>query len=175
MLRIVIMLFLAAVVSFAPLSASAIDPENMTPEDYTLVERNCKEAQRSMQRIKYVDPIYRVNRGVAYSTISKLMTAMTNRAAFNAFQLPQLSQDTTAVQDLRSQFANDYTDYEIALSDAISYNCRSNPQEFYRKVVDVRTKRSIVALRVREIERRLDAFSAATVELSKLISLQVEQ
>jgi len=101
------------------------------------------------------------------------MSALTNRAAYNAFKLPKLSQETNAIQDLRVQFGRDYTDYEIALSNIISFNCEDDPIGFYQRLVDVRDKRSIVALRIREIERRLDSFAQATVELDNLISLQV--
>lgn len=173
MFRRVILLSLC--LALLPVGSSAIDPNNMTPEEYTLIERNCKSAQRSMQRIKYVDPVVRVNRGATYSTISNLMAALSNRAAYNAYRVPQLSQETNAVQTQRVQFANDYTDYEIALSELVAFDCQGDPQEFYKRLVDVRTKRSIVALRIREIDQRLDAFSVATGELTSLIKLKVNQ
>lgn len=173
MFRRVVLLSLC--LALLPVGSSAIDPDNMTPQEYTLIEQNCQAAQRSMQRIKYVDPVMRVNRGATYSSITNLMAALTNRAAYNAFRVPQLSQETNAVQTQRVQFANDYTDYEIALSDLVNYDCKNNPSEFYKRLVDVRTKRSIVALRIREIDQRLDAFTVATTELTSLIRLQVNQ
>ena len=94
---------------------------------------------------------------------------MTSRAAFNAYSLPQLSIETEAVQDLRTQFAKDYTEYEIALRDLINYNCTSNPQEFYKRLVDVRSKRGVVTLRVKEIDRRLDVFSTTITQLNQLV------
>lgn len=77
--------------SLIPVGVGAVDPENMTPQEYTVVERNCKSAQQILQRIQYVDPVARVNRGTAYNNVSKLMSSMTSRAAFNAYSLPQLS------------------------------------------------------------------------------------
>lgn len=173
MIRIFLALLMVA--SLLPATVSAIDPANMTPEEYTMVEANCRAAQRSMQRIKYSEPPTRVNRGIAYSTINELMTALTNRAAYNAFRVPQLSIETRAVQDQRVQFGKDYTEYEKAFSELISMNCRQDPVEFYERLVDVRAKRSIVALRIREIEQRLDAFTVATNELEQLLKLQVRE
>lgn len=161
--------------SLVPAGVGAVDPENMTPQEYTVVERNCKSAQQILQRIQYVDPVARVNRGTAYNSISKLMSSMTSRAAFNAYSLPQLSVETEAIQDLRIEFAKDYTEYEIALRELINYNCAENPQEFYAKLVDVRSKRSIVTLRVKEIDRRLDVFSTNITKLSQLVLTKEQQ
>jgi hypothetical protein len=167
-MRISGLLFLL-MLSLIPVRAGAIDPENMTPQEFTVVERNCKSAQQILQRIQYVDPVARVNRGTAYNNISKLMSSMTSRAAFNTYSLPPLSLETEAVQDLRAQFAKDYTEYEIALRELINYNCVDNPQEFYARLVDVRAKRSVVTLRVKEIDRRLDVFSSTVTQLSQLV------
>lgn len=167
-------LLLLILLSLVPVRVGAIDPENMTPEEYTVVERNCKSAQQLLQRIQYVDPVARVNRGTAYSNISKLMSSMTSRAAFNAYSLPQLSLETESVQDLRTEFAKGYTGYEIALRELINYNCTSNPQEFYKRLVDVRAKRSIVTLRVKEIDRRLDVFSSNITQLSQLVQAKAQ-
>lgn len=173
-MRIYGLLFLL-LLSLLPVRVGAIDPENMTPQEYTIVERNCKSAQQILQRIQYVDPVARVNRGTAYNNISKLMSSMTSRAAFNAHSLPQFSVETEAVQDLRTEFANDYTDYEIALRELINYDCKDNPQEFYKRLVDVRAKRAIVTLRVKEIDRRLDVFSSTITELNQLIQAKEQR
>lgn len=143
----------------------AIDPDAMTPQEYTVIERNCRSSQSIIQRIEYVDPVARVNRGTVYNNLSKLMTALTSRAAFNAYSIPGLSTESQAIQDQRSQFAKDYTTYEITLRELINYDCTNGPQGFYRKLIDVRAKRAVVAFRVREIERRLDLFSTAVTQL----------
>lgn len=150
-------------------SAGALDADNLSFDDQAMIARNCKAAQRTMHRIQYVDPVVRVNRGIAYNNISKLMSALTARAAFNAYNIPQFSVETEAVQGLRSQFADDYTDYEIALRDAIGFNCENNPDEFYQKLVDVRAKRAIITLRIREIDRRLNVYATAVTQLGELI------
>jgi hypothetical protein len=167
-MRIAVLLVMS-LVAFIPLPVGAIDPENLTTEEYTMIQGNCKAAQRTMQRIQYVDPVARVNRGTAYNNISKLMTALTSRAAFNAYSIPQLSVETAAIQEQRTQFAKDYTDYEIALRELINFNCTSKPDEFYKRLVEVRSKRAIVTLRVREMDRRLDAFAGNVTQLEELI------
>jgi len=153
----------------------AIDPDNMTPQEYTTIERHCRGAQSIIQRIEYVDPVARVNRGMVYNNLSKLMTALTARAAFNAFSIPALSTESQAIQDQRTQFANDYTAYEIALRDVINDDCAGDPQGFYRKLVDVRSKRAVVAFRIREIERRLDVFSDAVQQLEDRVQAKERQ
>lgn len=165
----IIGLVLLMAFSLFPLQVGAIDPENLTPQEYTQIERNCRAAQRTLQRVQYVDPVARVNRGTAYNNISKLMSALTSRAAFNAYSLPQFSSETEAVEDLRTQFAKDYTEYEIALRDVLNFDCENKPDEFYKKLIDARSKRAIVTLRVREIDRRLDVFAANVTQLEQRI------
>ncbi len=164
-------LLIAAMVLAVTLSphAGALDADNLSQEEKQMISRNCKEAQATLQRIQYVDPVARVNRGTGYNNVSKLMAALTARAAFNAYSIPQFSIEAEAVQRLRSQFASDYTDYEIALRDLINYSCADNPEEFYKKLVDVRSKRAIITLRVREIDRRLDVFATSVTQLGELI------
>ncbi|MEO5691328.1 MAG: hypothetical protein ABIQ64_04030 [Candidatus Saccharimonadales bacterium] len=164
--------FVLAVMSLTlllPVQSSALDANNLTQEEQTMLRNNCKSAQRTMQRIQYVDPVARVNRGIAYNNVTKLMSAMTARAAFNAYSIPQFSIETEAVQNLRAQFAEDYTDYEIALRDLINFDCTENPKEFYERLVDVRAKRAIITLRIREIDRRLDVYAASVTQLGELI------
>ncbi len=158
-----------AVALLLPMQSYALDADNLTPDEQAMITRNCKAAQRTMQRIQYVDPVARVNRGIAYNNVTKLMAAMTARTAFNAYSIPQFSIETEAVQNLRSQFAEDYTDYEIALRDLINFDCTENPDEFYEKLVDVRAKRAIITLRIREIDRRLDVYAASVTQLGVLI------
>ncbi len=153
---------------------SAIDPDAMTPQEYTIIESKCRTAQGIIQRIEYVDPVVRVNRGTVYNSLSKLMTAMTSRAAYNAYSVASFADETRAVQDQRSQFAKDYTDYEISLREVINIDCVHDPQGFYRKLVDVRSKRAVVALRVREIERHLDVFSDAIKQLETQLKARVQ-
>ncbi len=171
----IIAFLLLSFITLIPTTVGAIDPDALTPEEFTQIERNCKSAQSSIQRIQYVDPVARVNRGTAYNNISKLMAALTSRAAFNAYSLSALSEDTEAVQDQRTQFAKDYTEYEIALRELINFDCTNKPDEFYRKLIEVRSKRAIVALRVKEIDRRLDAFSKNVTQLEELVKAKEQR
>lgn len=164
-------LLLAAIMFavFVTPQVGALSTDNLSSDEREMIIQNCKSAQRTMQRIQYVDPVARVNRGTAYNNISKLMSAMTARAAFNAYSIPQFSIETEAIQSLRSQFAKDYTEYEIALRELINFNCQSDPEQFYKKLVEVRSKRAIITLRIREIDRRLDTYATSVTQLGVLI------
>lgn len=168
-----IVIVLAALLITTPIAA--INPDEMTPEEYTVIERNCRSAQSIMQRVEYVDPIARVNRGAIYNNISQLMTNFTSRVAYNAYSVPALSIETRAVQEQRVQFAKDYTSYEIALRDLTGLDCQQDPVEFYRGLMDVRAKRAIVALRIREINRRLDIFNEAVMQLQSQLRSREQQ
>lgn len=168
-------ILLVFLVALLPFPVHAIDPDDMTDDDRALVSNTCKSAQRIMQRVQYVDPVARVNRGTTYGTISKLMTSLSARAAYNAYSIPQLGIETDTIQDLRVQFAKDYTDYEIALRNSIGEDCAKDPEGFYKRLVDVRTKRSIVALRIREMDQHLDTFNDSVLQLENLVKLKDRQ
>ncbi len=161
------LLLLSLAVTMLPMSVSAIDPNNITDAERQMIVRNCREAQRTMQRVTSIDPITRVNRGNGYSNMSKLMTALGSRAAYNSYNVPDLVGATNLTQSLRQRFADDYTDYEIALQRLIDIDCVANPQNFYRTLVDVRVKRAVVAADVSDLEGQLDIFSRAMLDLQE--------
>ena len=146
-------------------TVSALDPTSLSDDERVMIADKCREAQRQMQRIQYVDPIARVNRGNAYANISKLMSAMGSRAAYNSFSVPAFISSTNAIQSLRQDLTNTYTDYEIALRDLVVFDCVNKPVEFYKRLTDVRAKRARVAATITAITTQLDLFSKGLLEL----------
>lgn len=147
----------------------AVDPETLTEDEIIMIGRNCREAQRNLQRIQYVDPLTRVSRGNATANIVKLMSALNARAANNTYNIPALVTATSNVQRLRQAFADDYTNYEIGLREIVTMDCENNPLGFYRKLEDVRNKRAVLSVRTREIDLQLDLFSQHISDLNNLV------
>lgn len=164
--RLLLMCLCAAAL---PTMATALDPAALSDAEKQMIARSCRDAQRAMQRLETIDPISRVNRGNGYSNVAKLMTAMSSRAAYNSYSIPQFAAATNAVQSLRQQFSDHYTDYEIALQDVVEMDCSTKPQSFYRALVDVRAKRAVVNDDVSKLDAQLDIFSRAMIELQTLI------
>lgn len=158
-------------VLMAPLGVSAIDPEALTSDEMTMISRNCRDAQRNLQRVQYVDPVTRVSRGNATADVIKLMSALNARAAANTYNIPALVTATNNVQRIRQDFTEAYTAYEIALRDVISMSC-AKPDDFYRKLVDVRSKRAILSVYAKAIERELDTFGQHIGDLADLVRSQ---
>ncbi len=137
----------------------------MSDAERQMITSRCKDAQRIMQRIQYVDPIARVNRGNAYSNLTKLMTALGARTAYNSYNVPSLVGANNSIQNLRQQLSKQYTVYEIAMRDLISYDCSAHPKEFYEQLTEVRMQRADVASTISQIEQQLDVFSAGMLDL----------
>lgn len=163
------------ILCFASTNVGAADPNALTDQEKQQISRNCLDAQRNLQRVQYVDPIIRVNRGSSYASMAKLMSALASRAAFNAYSVPQLSIETNSLQQLRQQFANDYTNYEIDLREIINFGCADEPVKFYSRLVELRDKRAILSVRIKEIDRHLDQFTEAMVLLDQQIAGKVSQ
>ena len=144
---------------------SSLDPDALSDEDKQLISAKCSEVQRNMQRLQRTDTVSRINRGSTYSILIRLMSSMSSRAAINTFNVPALTSSTNAVQEMRGQFAEAYTTYEIALQNLIDMPCDNKPDEFYRALVDVRQKRAIINTHIREIDIQLQAFSSGLGEL----------
>lgn len=148
----------AVVITFSSTGARAIDPAAMTADDIQLVTHTCRDAQRSLQRLQYVDPVTRVSRGTATAGLVKLMSALNSRAALNTFNIPALVTATNNVQTLRQQFVDEYTQYDVSMRDLIAMDCVNAPTDFYQRLSDVRHKRQQLAAQVRLIEQQLDMF-----------------
>ncbi|MGB3023583.1 MAG: hypothetical protein WBB39_02140 [Candidatus Saccharimonadales bacterium] len=161
-----------ALVIVSPFAVSAIEPNALTEEEVLMIARNCRDAQRSLQRIQYVDPVTRVSRGNAIASVIKLMSALNARAAANTYNIPALVTATNNVQKLRQDFADDYTAYEIGLREVVTMDCSDNPIDFYRKLTDVRNKRAALSVRSKEIEQQLDQFSQHIPDLANLVKDQ---
>ncbi|MFZ1458900.1 MAG: hypothetical protein WAT17_03390 [Candidatus Saccharimonadales bacterium] len=164
------LLFLALLsVLLSPFAVSALDPAALTSEEITMIERNCREAQRNLQRIQYVDPVTRVSRGNATANVIKLMSALNARASANTYNIPALVTATNNVQRIRQDFTDDYTSYEIGLREVVLMDCQANPVSFYRKLTEVRSKRAILSTHAKSIELELDSFSQHISDLANLV------
>lgn len=167
-----ILFFAVGLAVFVVWPARALDPDNLTDAETSMIAGKCRDAQKSLQQLQYVDPVTRVSRGNATANIVKLMSALNSRAAFSTFNIPGLVSATNNVQSLRQQFANDYTSYEISLRDLVAMDCRAKPAQFYRSLVDVRAKRQLLASHAVAIEQQLDAFAQSLPELTTLVKGQ---
>ncbi len=156
---------LAFIVALIPFSVSSINPETMTDAEKQRVVNQCHDIKRNLQSLKHVDTIARVSRGTTTTNLVTLMSAFNSRAASNTYNIPSLVTATNNVQDLRREFADDYTQYEIGLRDLILIDCKSEPMAFYQKLIDVRAKRALLNAAIKEIESQLDSFQSHTTEV----------
>lgn len=137
----------------------------MTDQERGMIVNGCRGAQAQMQRVEYVDPIARVNRGNAYANIAKLMTALGSRSAYNSYNVPAFIAATNTMLPLRQEFSSAYTDYEIALRELVTFDCVNKPVEFYKRLDAVRAKRAHVAAVIASIGDQLDIFSRGLLDL----------
>lgn len=144
---------------------SAIDPENMTEADIRLVSNRCRDIKRTLQSVQYVDALSRVNRGNTTSNLIRLMSDLNSRAASNTYNIPSMVTATKNIQDLRSEFARDYTEYEGSFRDLLAKDCSEDPEGFYKGLVALRAKRELMRITLAEIEGQLDIYSNQSLEL----------
>lgn len=120
------------------------------------IESHCVAAQTSLSRLHASDGLMRVNRGQLYESIStKLMAPLNSRLVLNRVDTLNLLPLAANYEQQLKSFRSSYQQYEVAMSRILSMNCQKQPAEFYRGVVDTRTKRETTHKYSKELQQTI--------------------
>ena len=118
--------------------------ESATTEQIELVKSRCTQLESSLNQLERSDALLRNNIGNSYLTISqKLMIPLNQRIAANQLdgvQLLKISAEYKKTYD--DEFYVSYKNYEIALSETLKIDCRSEPSELYDSIAVTREERT---------------------------------
>lgn len=156
-------LLFALALLMVPVSVGAVTI--IDEESENSIRQNCVDAQQSIQTLQRADAVTRINRGNSYATIQKLMTAMSARAAANAYNIPKLTEATRNFTDEKNNFVTQYTEYEIAVRNLLSMKCDAEPILFYERLQDVREMRADISETIEKLHRYSKDFEEAVIEL----------
>jgi hypothetical protein len=135
--------------SFSILSAaivSANENRNLSPEKLSNIENKCDSLKQSLKRIQNSDRNTRVSIGRSFQTITNnFVTPLNVRLVKNNRSNSELTDIQSELANARDNFNRKYIEYSQGLEDLIAFDCKNNPEGFYRQLEKTRAKRGEVA------------------------------
>ena len=110
------------------------------------IKQGCDAMKDDLKALQRSDSKARVYLGRYYETIlTKFITPLNVRLVENNLSSTSFIDNQNDFNKSRTNFTIDYIEYQKGLEELIGIDCKSEPGRFYEKLVDVRTKRAVVA------------------------------
>ena len=130
----------------------------ISKEQTDAISKRCDTIQSSLKLLQKQDARARVYLGGQYETIlSKYMIPLNVRLVENSLASPKLTENQNDFAAAKKTFNDDYISYQQKLEELVTTDCKKAPEEFYDKLVKVRSKRKTVSQdvsKLREIMNR---------------------
>lgn len=143
---------------------------------YTALTMDCLAVKLKLTKVHEDDGLLRVTTGQVYDQITnKLMARLNAKIAEQRLDGGQLI-DTAAKFDSQvNEFRSSYQTYEVAMSDLLKMDCRSQQQSFYTALVDTRNKRADMAETVKSLEETMETYLDEFMKFKRLHIESLEQ
>lgn len=121
--------------------------EGLSEAERGAISQHCSTIHQSLAQLQKVDSKIRINLGTTYETIAtKFITPLNLRLVKN--NRPTLSTIQSDFMSGQATFRSAYTNYMRSMEELISIDCKTNPDQFYNKLTDVRAKREDLRISV---------------------------
>ncbi len=147
-----------AIVSAVVLAAAAVNPvsaQTISDEQAGLISSNCASIKLQLQNTERYGSKSRQHLGAQYESIlTNLIINLNLRLVKNNRANGEIAEQQIKLSSERDYFRNKFTDYSRELESLKNFDCKSEPQAFYDKLVVVRSKRNEISesmARLREI------------------------
>lgn len=111
-----------------------------------VIQDRCDAIHEELKVLQRNDSRARVYLGRYYETIlNRFITPLNVRLVENNLSSTSFINNQNDFNKARTNFMIDYVEYQKGLEDLVATDCKENPEQFYEKLVDVRTKRATVA------------------------------
>lgn len=157
-------LSLAALVIVAASLTNSAGALEVDPQKLTEIRQNCTSAQINLKQLQKRDAVSRINRGRAYDSLLRQVSALNSRFAYNKITSVDFVQISTDLQNRIDQFREVYSDYDEQLSHAISIDCKQQTTKFYEYIVEARNQRTALAAEVTAITNLAEQYRTKLVE-----------
>ena len=136
--------FLAMTLMVNSTAVFAATPKISTEQKAAIVD-HCDAIRESLRNVQRQDSRARVYYGRYYETISsKFMLPLNTRLVENNLLSDSLLNTQTKFTKLRSDFSNDFIEYQKILEELVTTDCKNEPEKFYELLETARTKRDYV-------------------------------
>ncbi|MBQ3293584.1 hypothetical protein IJG96_00415 [Candidatus Saccharibacteria bacterium] len=158
--------FLLALV--APVgSAFAAEPQ-LTKEQSAKLSESCGTIRQNLKNLQRIDSRTRTYFGAIYETAStKFLKPLNLRLVNNDLADAELLNLQTSIATARTDFSDDFIAYSKSLENLITIDCRLEPENFYKKLLETREKRAAVAADVKTLNNLLTNIVKTTEKLKE--------
>ena len=138
----------------------------VTEEQRTTIVDHCDTMKDSLKSLQRTDSRARVYLGRYYETIlTNFITPLNVRLVENNISNTKLLDNQTNFAAKRGDFVNDYISYQQALEELVNTNCKSEPENFYKRLLIARDKRKTVKKDVTKMRSLTDEQKKLVEEL----------
>ena len=117
----------------------------ISEEQQGAISQYCGTIRQTLQVVQRTDSRWRTRLGTRYETIySHYLDPLNHRLLENGLLNSAFSLRQTDFIATRAEFSSSFKTYSDSLSELIAYDCQNDPDGFYEKLLEVRTKREIV-------------------------------
>lgn len=136
------------------------------PQEDAIIQ-NCDNIKQSLIKLQHADSRTRTYLGSAYEAISgRFITPLNLRLVKNNLPSTELLKIQSEFNTSQTAFRDKYVEYMRELENLIATECKTHPDEFYRKLETTRTKREELRKITKKISELVDQ-QYATVETLK--------
>lgn len=134
---------IVALVGLVMLGFFAVPVNAISTEQEAAIKDRCATIRESLKTVQKNDSRVRVFLGARYETLlSKYITSFNIKMVENNMSVSGLVENQNQFADNKTVFANDFISYQKSLEELIAIDCKSEPEQFYEKLVKVRRKRA---------------------------------
>lgn len=180
-IRIIIIALIGTVffMSQSAMAQSVGQQGQLKPNDnmlYAAVTMDCLAVKLKLTKVHEDDGLLRVTAGQSYDHIAnKLMGRLNSKIAEQRLDGGQLI-DTAAQFDSQvNEFRVSYQTYEVAMSDLLKMDCRSQQQSFYAALESTRSKREEMTKTVKNLDETVQKYLEKFLTFKRLHLENLEQ
>lgn len=144
----------AAVIAEGEESAENAAASEVPESVKKLVVSHCDTIKSNLGLVQRDDAKIRVYLGAYYEAIlTKYITPLNVKLVEQNLSNAKLIDNQNAFAETKEIFAKDFTKYQQMLEELVKMDCKSEPERFYKELVDVRQRRKIMAQDVLKMRR----------------------
>ena len=145
----------------APANTAFAAESKLTKEQSAKLSESCGTIRQNLKNLQRTDSRARTYFGSIYETVS---TKYLNNDLANS----ELLNLQASIAAARADFAEDFITYSKSLENLIAIDCRLEPENFYKKLLETRKKRATVAADVKLLNNFLSNIVKNAEKLKEL-------
>lgn len=139
-----------------------------TPAQAAAIAQNCATIKQNLRTLQVADSRTRVLLGTTYQNVlANFITPLNLRLVKNNRPNTALTSLQSDFDKERQNFINQFVDYSKGLEELINTDCTGQPEDFYYKLQQVRTKRATLRSTVDKLNKAINTDITTVTKLKE--------